>query len=471
MKNFINWDINFSIKIFAFTASVYVLSIMLFFNRILSFPYIFFSFFNVFFFCSCITYFNKKWKSVSKNRFERKVFITALMIAILVIILQSLFFYNTTGTLFSPTASDEYGYHENALFLSDNYKAGNFNLHNLTYDWNFSDLGYPFFVSLVYFFVPSVLFLRIIQAILFSFLGVLAYRIAKYCTEEKSARLSAMLVVFYPIFLWNIGSVLKETVMLFLILLSIYLLYKLLLEKQKIKSAIFLFLVIIILFSFRTSIAGLLLIVILSSLISNKANKKLWPLVIGISLLGIILFFLISSGEIETVQRKIQNRITNFESRGSLINDRGQNFANKISKPISLMTVILAPFPSFVNIPVQSNIYGIHEKWFYSGGLFIWNAIALFTLIGIYLLLRRNLRKAIPLLMFSFGYWYIIAIAGFASSTRFQIPSMPIAFIFAAIGLQNTKKSWLKYWYLYLFLFIFVILIWNYFQLRGRGII
>lgn len=336
--------------------------------------------------------------------------------------------------------------------------------------WGLSDLGYPVFVGIVYSIFPSMIFLKIVQAMLLGFIGILTFRITINVSNRETAKLAAILVAFFPIFHWFTGNTLKEIVMTFLILISIEKIILILNGKLNLKGAILLGLVLVSLFTFRSAIAVILTVTLVGSIIfTRKGGIK--TLILGLILMLTIFLSILSLGEGDAIIRMVQDRSTAFEASQQQFLSRGQSIANILSVPLSIASVAIAPLPSYVEIPVEYNEYNIHGKWYFSGGLFLKNCLAFFSIIGMFFLVKKRLKSSFPLFIFTFSYWYVLALAGLFTSTRYQLPTIPFTLIFAAIALTNLPKKSLQYYLLYLILLVPVIIFWNYIQIQGRGII
>ena len=87
--------------------------------------------------------------------------------------------------------------------------------------------GYPFFLSIIYLvFGHSYFIVRIFQAILSALTCVILYYTAKEIFDEKIAKVSAWLLLFYPVLIVYTGLILSETLFTFLFIITVFLLVK-----------------------------------------------------------------------------------------------------------------------------------------------------------------------------------------------------------------------------------------------------
>jgi len=166
---------------------------------------------------------------------------------------------------------------------------------------------------------------------------------------------------------------------------------------------------------FRTFLAGLIIISFIIALtIGTKKRTSLAPIIIGILSLGLFIPIANFTGFSSETNEVLQNSADQFEN---VVGRRGGNtlVENLASKPVFIMYSIPGPFPSFVKIPGQENI------WLQSSGAFIRNFLMFFYLIGFYFIVKYDLRKNLFLLIFTLDICLYLAI---------QAMSVPTGFIF-----------------------------------------
>ena len=68
-------------------------------------------------------------------------------------------------------------------------------------------------------------------------------------------------------------------------------------------------------------------------------------------------------------------------------------------------------------------------------------------------------------------YFAVLVVSGYAQSGRFHMPIMPLEIMFAAYGITILPKN-KQHWFNYALIFEFVVCIaWQWFKLKGRGMI
>lgn len=144
--------------------------------------------------------------------------------------------------------------------------------------------------------------------------------------------------------------------------------------------------------------------------------------------------------------------------------------ANKLAKygstAIFLPIMIVAPFPTLVEIIDQKNTMMIN------GAMFDHNVYAFFVIIALVVLYKRKLVKSsILILVMAGSYMTILAMSGFALSERFHMPLVPFYLILAGYGVSVMEKRHIKFYVPYLMIIAIIIIGWNWFKLAGRGMV
>ena len=109
-----------------------------------------------------------------------------------------------------------------------------------------------------------------------------------------------------------------------------------------------------------------------------------------------------------------------------------------------------------------------------NGGNFIKNIVSAFTIFAmVMLLLTGRWREHLLPLSFMLGYLVVLTMSTFAHSERFHQPVMPFEFMFAAYGLSIavTKPKYKRWFICWCVLMVVAAVAWNWFKLRGRGMV
>ena len=146
--------------------------------------------------------------------------------------------------------------------------------------------------------------------------------------------------------------------------------------------------------------------------------------------------------------------------------ERGNKFASYGSAIVFAPAILVAPFPTLVNIGHQQTIMLL------SGGYYVKNILAFFSILSvIYFIRKKLLRKHILILSFLLAYLAILAQSAFALSERFHLPAMPFVLILAAYGISKLGKKGHRFFVPYIIILVLIIVAWNTFKLAGRGLV
>jgi len=414
-----------------------------------------------------------KWTStnilkVSTRDFVYKIFIIGVFLRLFATLILYHYFLLKTGSPFEYNAVDSKFYHATGLELSNQILNNNYNFKYLLNDINFSDRGYNILLGFIYALTgKSILFTRIIFSIVSAFSVVLLYKCGKNIFDEKTGRLAAIIMLLIPNFSLYLGTHLKETILVFLVLLFLdqsirFIKYK----NKKIKSISIVFLCVATLFMFRTVLG----VVAIATFIGYVFTIR--PIIrnvntILIALVFMVLFYILLSYteiglEINEYLQKSSTAVSdNLKFRAE--RDGGNKFALFAGAPLFISIILIAPFPSMVYVKGQDFL------WMFMAANFIKNILAYFTIKGLYISFKVNFKKSSILFFFLGGYLLILANSGFAISERFHLPILPITIIMISLGLTkqiNGKYSF--FFLLYNIIICIVILIWNYIKLAGR---
>lgn len=417
----------------------------------------------------------RKWERLSEKRFVKKIFVTALILRIVVVVFLYYFYTLMTGSPFEFYAGDVGFYHSIAEFGAQCLWDGKYDLTTqfLTQDKsiNFSDMGYPVWLSIVYAITgKSILLSRIIKAVLSAWTVVLIYKIADRNFGNKVARLAAVLMVFWPNFSYYAASTLKETEMVFLAVLFMEQADYLIRGKNfSFKATLPILLIAGALFMFRTALAAVAIFAVFTAvfLTSSKVLKMQKKIVLSIWV-GVTVLFFVGGTVANEIEELWNSRRGNQEAMLEFRATRadGNKFAKKAGAAVFAPMIFVIPFPTMITVHGQEN------QQLMNGANYNKNILAFFVIYVLFHLIKTGKwRDYLLIASFTLGYLIVIAFSAFAQSERFHLPALPFVLIFAAYGISifDWKKHG-KYfdWWL---LFIFVAIVgWSWFKLAGRGL-
>ena len=80
-------------------------------------------------------------------------------------------------------------------------------------------------------------------------------------------------------------------------------------------------------------------------------------------------------------------------------------------------------------------------------------------------------KQHIIVLAYLLGYMAALALSSYIHAGRFHYPILPFDMMMAAYGVMHFKKKHFKYFNMFLLIEFATIIFWNWFKLKGRGLI
>ena len=413
------------------------------------------------------------WKNYSPKAFAKKLFTTALIIRMIYVLFSFWFYNEMTGTPFEFNAADVVFYNEMGQYGHKLLSSGEWNLiekFKQYADVGLSDSGYPIYLTFVYWiFDDSIFITRLLKAVWSAWTCVLVYKLASRNFGDGVGRMAAIFFMLMPNFIYYCGIHLKETEMVFLIVLFAERADFAMRSKQLDWKALIIAVVsACLLFLFRTALAAVAMIALATTLMLSSRKVLSLSKKIAIGTFVILAMFATVGNQMMSEAEELINKVNsgqqdiNMEWRST--REGGNEFAKYAGAAVFAPMIFTIPFPTLVNTPTQEDQRMIH------GGNYVKNITSAFTIFALFsLLFSGEWRKHVLIIAVCCGYLVVIALSEFAHSERFHLPALPFSLLFAALGiscLQNKHKKWYNYWYMLIFV---ANIAWAWFKLRGRG--
>ena len=410
-----------------------------------------------------------QWRVLPEKYYLRNLFQAALIIRLAWVVISYFYYQSVTGIPFEFDAHDAIGYHEEAKWLAGSDWS-------MTWDYYFgsqfhgtSDVGYPLYLTIVYkIFGPVIIIPRIIKCFLSAYSCILLYKLTSRTISEDMGRLAGIMSCLMLNFVIYCGYHLKETEMIFLIVLFLeradHMLRK---ERMNFWDVLWPSLLALSLFFFRTVLGAaagfsLATAVLFSNAPSMNRNLKRAALV-GWGILCVVVF---GGGAIMTeLESYWEDRGDNLSQRRYEQTVRGNQWAQYATGAVMAPMVFVLPFSTMVNVSQQ---YAQQAK---HAGNYVRNFMGFFVLLALYEMIRRKRWRdfALPA-SFVIAYLGVVSMSGFSSSERFLLPGLPCLILLWTYGITTLRKPTFKlmpYWY------VVVVLMevgWAYFKLGSRGL-
>jgi hypothetical protein len=422
---------------------------------------------------------SKLWLNIRPTTFSKRLFWGAFLLRVIWVLISYWLYYEWTGVPFSIGAADEWEYHNLALYGSSLIREGDWNIfadiQRYGGDITFSDMGYPIYLSIIYWiFGDSILIARIIKAALSAWISVLIYKLASRNFGESTGRMAGIFCMLMPNLIYYCSFQLKEIEMVFLAMLFVERADWLLRQpKLKAMQTVAVMLIPLALFMIRTALAATLVAAFFCALLLTTGRvsgvgKR--AVLIIVAAIFTVTMFVTSTSIGQDVKQMWETRDSgqqsNMEWRST--RDNGNVFAKYAGAAVFAPMIFTVPFPTMAEVPNQENQMMIH------GGNFVKNILSYFTIMALLILLvTGNWRKHILPLAVLCGYLLVLVFSNFAQSERFHLPILPLTLMFAALGISLIKENpWIKRYFNYWCVLMFIAAIaWNWFKLAGRGLI
>ena len=420
---------------------------------------------------------SKQWARIRPRTFENNVFWYTFILRVAVMLFLYWFHNEMTGRPFMFTDGDAVGYNEEAVWMAQTIRDGQFSTY-LNYKFvqrnGVSDAGYPMYLGLVYLLSgDSIIVARLLKCLWSALSCVLIYRLGKRNFGESVGRMAAIFMMLEPHFSIYAGMHLKETEMIFMMMLFLERADAMLRSRNfNIRTVSVVVILMASLFTFRTVLGLTAIFSVAMALLLSSARVMGWGrrivvlLVLGMS----VLYF--AGGRIMTeVEQVWELKDKNQDNRMSVIN-KTQGYAKYAGTAVFAPLIFTIPFPTMVETPNQETSRMLH------GGIFVKNIMSYFCIMAIMSLLFPLIpgydkwRDHVLIGVFLIAYLAILVFSAFAHADRFHMPALAIEMLFVAYGVSLCRipqlQKWYKYWVALMF---FAVIFWNWFKLAGRGMI
>lgn len=420
----------------------------------------------------------KSWAMLRPRVFEKNLFGWAFAIRVIVMFFLYWFHNEMTGQPFMFSAADARGYHDEAVWIAQTIRDGQFDVY-LNYKFGehsgVSDAGYPMYLGLVYLLSwDSIIVARLLKCLWGALSCLLLYRIAKRHFGEQVGRIAGILMMLESHF-WIYGGMhLKETEMIFLMLLFLERADNLLQSRQFTFRNIAIIVVLMAsLFTFRTvlGLAGVFALV-MALMLSSKRVMSWGKRIVFLLVFGVTALYFAGGrifSEIETIW---ELKDDNQASRMSEIVTT-QSFAKYTSAAVFAPMIFTIPFPTMVETEGQEISRMLHGGMVTKGVMSFFCILALVSLLFPLLPNLNNWRDHVLPGAFLIAYLLILVFSAFAHADRFHMPALPLEILFMAYGVSLLQKvGMVKRMFNWWLVMMFVAFVgWNWFKLAGRGML
>lgn len=425
------------------------------------------------------------WTLRNEKTFIRNVFVLGLLIR-LAWSMYCYFFFNPEyyGTTYGEGSDVEWYMpfgEAIAQWIRDGFNMP-FSQVMDTYGSAIDDTGYPIWLAILNIitdgesdvFVPFV-----VKCIVGAYCTVCIYRVTNRHFGEGAARMAAIFVALNPNMIYWCGNMFKEAEMVFLCCLCVDLVDRTFTSGSRLtfKSLLPGIFAGFYLFFFRAALGVVLFLAMFAHIVMASSRVMSWgkKIIAGV-LVAVTLFIgmgdrLRSQTEkmVEMAQSDTQEQNMEWRSKQKEASGAQQSFAKYASAAVFAPLIFTIPLPTF-NVANEAQV--LQQQL--SGGNYIKNIFSFFVILVMFLLLLNgDWRKHVFIIAYTLGYLACLALSSFAQSGRFHMPIWPMLMLFAAYGIQLAKSnSKYRSWFtVALVVEVVACLVWNWFKLKGRGMI
>lgn len=421
------------------------------------------------------------WAFKNEKHFLRYIFIIGFLVRFIWVLYLYFYFnpehYQTTY----GDSGDVTWYMPFAQVLADwirNDFDGPFSKLQENWGAAIDDTGYPIWLAILYFVFGNdneVFIPLLIKCLLGAYCSVYTYRVAKRHFGEGVARIAAVFICLNPNMIYWCGTMLKETEMVFLVCLAVDNFDRVLTSGRRytLRSLLPGVFAGLALMFFRAALGLVVFLAVFAHIVmASQRVMSIGKKVLAGVLVGAVL--LVSMGDrIQTQSRELLEKAQsdtqdkNMEWRGE--REGGNAFAKYASAAVFAPLIFTIPFPTF-NQANEGQLLQVQL----SGGSYVKNIFSFFVILVMFMMLiSGEWRRHVFILAYTLGYHMVLVLSNFAQSGRFHMPVWPMLMLFAAYGIQiaKTNKRVRKWFPIVLAVEVIVCLFWNWFKLKGRGMI
>ena len=327
----------------------------------------------------------KHWLMLPDQLFRKRVFWTAFLLRVPMMLFLYWFFFEMTGKHFMFAAADAEGYHDTAVWMTECIRNGNFSVF-----WNYqtsvggvSDAGYNVYLGCIYLLSnDSIIFARLLKCIWSAATCVLIYNLARRNFGEQVGRMAAIFCVLEPHFIIYSGMHLKETEMIFLTVACLERTDAMMRHRDirfgRVAGIVGL---LFLTFCFRTVLgAALTFAIFLSLILSSKRVISLGKRWVVIIVFGLTAGYFVGGRVLSEVERYWNARSTNQSNRHTEI-IRTNSLTKYATASVFAPLIFTIPFPTMVETHNQELFRMMHSA------MVVKNVMSFFCILAIVLLL------------------------------------------------------------------------------------
>ena len=410
-----------------------------------------------------------EWRTIPEKYYLRHLLVLAIILRLAWMIISYFYYISATGIPFEFDAADSLGYHDEGSWFASSDWATIWDAYFGSGYHGVSDVGYPFYLGLLYkVFGPVVIIPRIIKVFISAYTCVLLYRVTSRIVGEDMGRLAGIMCALMPNFVIYCGYHLKETEMLFLEVLFLERADHLLrTAKITFWDVLWPSLLALSLFFFRTVLGAAASFALATGvLLANYPSMRRGLRRASLVGWGILCVVVVGGGALMTeIEGYWEERDDNVAKKRLEQTLRGNQWAQYATGTVMAPMVFVLPFSTMVNVSEQ---YAQQTK---HSGNYIRNFMGIFALLALLECIRRKQWRNLALpLAYVASYLGVVAVSGFSNSERFLLPGMPLLIVLWCYGIATLRKETFRYLSPWCIVVVLMEVGWAFFKLGSRGL-
>ncbi len=259
---------------------------------------------------------------------------------------------------------------------------------------------------------------------------ILLYRLSYLLSKDKYAsRYAALLLNSFTYCVYTAATGLKENFFCLIVIYAMYELIRYSTNSRFSSLVLFLFGAFLCLF-FRLAVFFIYIVVLAVTLaLKHKIfyqHVKLWSIIcgcVGIVLLGLVIDMIANTRGAMAVN---QNYVDAIKSGKNLF----------VYTATNIMTVFTGPIPNFIADTEKQNYITL-----WNFGAFIRFVLSGYLFYSIYMILKKQLRRYYPLIVFIVLHSIMLVVTMFAIQDRYQMIQLPFVLILIAYGINHLRYA------------------------------
>jgi hypothetical protein len=403
-------------------------------------------------------FYYKKWLTLSNNPSSISLTFEVGVISLIIITLNNVISYQYTENTFVFSEADASTYD----WLARSFINANTGLSDVLNRLGYGKLGYDdygqiYLLSALYMIWDNNLMLNIYYWVIGIVSAKYLFKLCLNFMSKKYAYMASLIFFTSSFFLWFNSSGLKESQMIFLIIMSFYFYYEFY-KKRTIKYLLISLFFLFMLSFFRPAVSFLILF-------SMGGGYVLAQKLSGFKIVMVTTFLILLVGLISVIEEQKNKFVTANYSETINIKEADGMIRGGVAFTLTVNTLsaLIGHFPS-INPEAKTML-----SFFYPG-LLLKCLLSIFYVVALIMLIKHKYYSLLPVALFPLFESASLVYIFEALELRKSLPHYPLLYVlifWAIYQIDSSKKNWFnnsfakQLYALYFIMSIFIIIYWN----------